>query len=54
MPQLDPSPWFFILLSSWMIFLLFSPTKISKHYFINDPNSKTSKGLNKSWSWPWP
>nr|ALN11506.1 ATP synthase F0 subunit 8 [Melanophryniscus simplex] len=54
MPQLDPAPWFFVLTSAWMIFILFSTAKVSKYHNLNDPSLKTYKGLNKSWSWPWP
>nr|YP_007316835.1 ATP synthase F0 subunit 8 [Telmatobius bolivianus]AEC33205.1 ATP synthase F0 subunit 8 [Telmatobius bolivianus] len=54
MPQLDPMPWFSILFSSWLIFLVLSPIKVSKYQHLNDPASKTFKGLNKSWTWPWP
>nr|ASV48073.1 ATP synthase F0 subunit 8 [Dendrobates leucomelas] len=53
MPQLDPSPWFFILFITWSAFLLFSPTKIAKHYFLNDPATKSAKNTSNSWTWPW-
>nr|YP_009473003.1 ATP synthase F0 subunit 8 [Melanophryniscus moreirae]ASV64489.1 ATP synthase F0 subunit 8 [Melanophryniscus moreirae] len=54
MPQLDPTPWFLVLSSTWMIFILFSPVKVSKYHSLNDPLLKTYKGLNKPWHWPWP
>nr|YP_009473016.1 ATP synthase F0 subunit 8 [Hyloxalus subpunctatus]ASV64502.1 ATP synthase F0 subunit 8 [Hyloxalus subpunctatus] len=54
MPQLDPSPWFFILFSSWLIFMLFLPMKVASYSFLNDPSNKTYKDLNKPWFWPWP
>nr|WAB70168.1 ATP synthase F0 subunit 8 [Osteocephalus aff. taurinus DO-2022] len=54
MPQLDPMPWFSILIVSWLILILFSPIKVSKYQNLNDPNHKTYKGLNKPWHWPWP
>nr|AXB38503.1 ATP synthase F0 subunit 8 [Eupsophus vertebralis]AXB38516.1 ATP synthase F0 subunit 8 [Eupsophus emiliopugini] len=54
MPQLDPAPWFLIFFLSWSIFLMFSPIKVSKHQQLNDPTSKTFKGFNKPWLWPWP
>nr|ASV48047.1 ATP synthase F0 subunit 8 [Dendrobates auratus] len=53
MPQLDPSPWFFILFITWLIFLLFSPAKVSKHYFLNDPTTKSAENTNNPWTWPW-
>nr|NP_818882.1 ATP synthase F0 subunit 8 [Phenacogrammus interruptus]BAC67459.1 ATPase subunit 8 [Phenacogrammus interruptus] len=54
MPQLNPSPWFLILLFSWMIFLLIIPSKVLKHVFPNEPevlNAKDSKP--EPWNWPW-
>nr|AYW04009.1 ATP synthase F0 subunit 8 [Anomaloglossus baeobatrachus] len=54
MPQLDPSPWFFVLFSSWAIFLIFSTLKISKFTFLNDPSTSSRKDVNKPWTWPWP
>nr|WID87001.1 ATP synthase F0 subunit 8 [Anomaloglossus tepuyensis] len=54
MPQLDPSPWFFILSSSWVIFFIFSILKTSKYTFPNDPANLSSSNNNKPWSWPWP
>nr|WAB69973.1 ATP synthase F0 subunit 8 [Tepuihyla edelcae] len=53
MPQLDPTPWFSILIVSWLILIVFTP-KVSKYLNLNDPNPQTYKGLNKPWSWPWP
>nr|AGN71093.1 ATP synthase F0 subunit 8 [Ceratophrys ornata] len=54
MPQLDPMPWFSIFVSSWLIFLVLTPIKVSKYQHLNDPTTKTSKGLSKPWLWPWP
>nr|YP_009161749.1 ATP synthase F0 subunit 8 [Bufo stejnegeri]AKS28295.1 ATP synthase F0 subunit 8 [Bufo stejnegeri] len=54
MPQLDPAPWFFILFSAWMVFILISPVKTSNYTLLNDPTPKPFKGLNKPWHWPWP
>nr|WID86924.1 ATP synthase F0 subunit 8 [Anomaloglossus kaiei] len=54
MPQLDPSPWFLILFSSWTIFLIFSTLKTSKYAFPNDPVNSPRSDNNKSWPWPWP
>nr|AGN71281.1 ATP synthase F0 subunit 8 [Leptodactylus melanonotus] len=54
MPQLDPMPWFFILTSSWLIFVLVTPTKVTKYTHLNDPAPQTFEGLNKPWFWPWP
>nr|QOJ44841.1 ATP synthase F0 subunit 8 [Allobates undulatus] len=53
MPQLDPSPWFFILFSSWLIFIIFSTMKISMFTLLNDPSNFSFKSSNLSWTWPW-
>nr|WID86937.1 ATP synthase F0 subunit 8 [Anomaloglossus megacephalus] len=54
MPQLDPSPWFFILFFSWTLFFIFSTLKTAKYTFLNDPTITSNKDSNKAWSWPWP
>nr|QUJ18233.1 ATP synthase protein 8 [Pseudoplesiops revellei] len=54
MPQLDPSPWFFIFVISWAVFIYFIPPKVLSHTFPNDPvllDSKKSK--SNSWNWLW-
>nr|WNH20195.1 ATP synthase F0 subunit 8 [Brachysomophis henshawi] len=54
MPQLNPAPWFMILVFSWMVFLAIIPTKIMGHIFNNDPNPQTTKKPQLSpWAWPW-
>nr|YP_003735083.1 ATP synthase F0 subunit 8 [Chimaera fulva]ADI57844.1 ATP synthase F0 subunit 8 [Chimaera fulva] len=54
MPQLNPNPWFLILLFSWAIFLTILPNKINKHTFTNKPmiNNLPSPKTN-NWNWPW-
>nr|YP_010515096.1 ATP synthase F0 subunit 8 [Phyllomedusa bahiana]UXL87082.1 ATP synthase F0 subunit 8 [Phyllomedusa bahiana] len=54
MPQLDPSPWFLILMSSWIILILFAPAKMSKFINLNSPTMKANKTITKPWFWPWP
>nr|AGN71358.1 ATP synthase F0 subunit 8 [Nyctimystes kubori] len=54
MPQLDPMPWFFILMASWTIFLLLAPAKLTKLQHLNDPTPKPHKSSTNSWTWPWP
>nr|QOJ45154.1 ATP synthase F0 subunit 8 [Rheobates palmatus] len=54
MPQLDPSPWFFILISSWLILLIFTSTKTSKLSHLNNPSNETLTNTYSTWSWPWP
>nr|WNH22756.1 ATP synthase F0 subunit 8 [Dactylopterus volitans]BBQ09568.1 ATPase subunit 8 [Dactylopterus volitans] len=54
MPQLNPSPWFAILIFSWLIFLTVIPPKLLSHTFLNEP---TALGAltheSESWNWPW-
>nr|YP_001491296.1 ATP synthase F0 subunit 8 [Parapristipoma trilineatum]BAF51820.1 ATPase subunit 8 [Parapristipoma trilineatum] len=54
MPQLNPSPWFAILIFSWVTFLIVIPPKIMGHTFPNDPSPQnTAKPKTGSWHWPW-
>nr|YP_009472237.1 ATP synthase F0 subunit 8 [Microdevario kubotai]BAO94318.1 ATPase subunit 8 [Microdevario kubotai]BAV71722.1 ATPase subunit 8 [Microdevario kubotai] len=54
MPQLNPNPWFAILIFSWIIFLTVIPTKIMNHIQLNDPALVDAKEHKKdSWNWPW-
>uniref|UniRef100_A0AB39A6G2 ATP synthase complex subunit 8 n=1 Tax=Ophisternon sp. b AFMS-2024 TaxID=3231494 RepID=A0AB39A6G2_9TELE len=54
MPQLNPTPWFFILIFSWFIFLFILMPKIITHTFPNEPLSKiTNQIKTEPWNWPW-
>nr|AIC78702.1 ATPase8 [Profundulus hildebrandi]AIC78703.1 ATPase8 [Profundulus hildebrandi]AIC78704.1 ATPase8 [Profundulus hildebrandi] len=54
MPQLNPAPWFLILVFSWFIFLTVIPSKVLAHNFPNDPALHTKqKPQTESWNWPW-
>nr|YP_009990835.1 ATP synthase F0 subunit 8 [Crypturellus undulatus]QNN84188.1 ATP synthase F0 subunit 8 [Crypturellus undulatus] len=54
MPQLNPSPWFLIMLSSWLILLLIVQPKSSSTYLPNPPLNKThSTKTPTPWPWPW-
>nr|WNH19661.1 ATP synthase F0 subunit 8 [Derichthys serpentinus] len=54
MPQLNPAPWFAILVFSWIVFLTIVPTKVMGHIFNNEPNPKTAeKPKQGPWNWPW-
>nr|BAV71774.1 ATPase subunit 8 [Enteromius jae] len=54
MPQLNPGPWFAILIFSWLIFLLFIPTKVLSHISPNELTStSTEEYKTDSWNWPW-
>nr|CAI38775.1 ATPase subunit 8 [Ascaphus truei] len=54
MPQLNPKPWFAILIFSWLILLTLIPTKIINHMTSNETSiEKTKKMKPQSWFWPW-
>nr|YP_009243186.1 ATP synthase F0 subunit 8 [Etroplus suratensis]AMR00361.1 ATP synthase F0 subunit 8 [Etroplus suratensis]AOR40966.1 ATPase subunit 8 [Etroplus suratensis] len=54
MPQLNPAPWFAILVFAWLIFLTIIPPKILGHSFPNEPTPQsTQKPQTESWTWPW-
>nr|BAK64130.1 ATPase subunit 8 [Protanguilla palau] len=54
MPQLIPTPWFYILVFSWMVFTAILPTKVMAHKFNNEPNPQTTeKPLPLPWNWSW-
>nr|YP_009160681.1 ATP synthase F0 subunit 8 [Lefua nikkonis]BAS04677.1 ATPase subunit 8 [Lefua nikkonis] len=53
MPQLNPAPWFAILVFSWLVFL-FIPTKVMNHTSPNEPALLDSeKHKTEPWDWPW-
>nr|BAK42333.1 ATPase subunit 8 [Cetopsidium sp. NM-2010] len=54
MPQLNPAPWFAILVFSWLIFLTVIPHKILNHTFNNEILASDTKKLKtETWNWPW-
>nr|BAD89193.1 ATPase subunits 8 [Chirocentrus dorab]BBF17081.1 ATPase subunit 8 [Chirocentrus dorab]BBU25492.1 ATPase subunit 8 [Chirocentrus dorab] len=54
MPQLDPSPWFAILVFSWAIFLMILPPKVLAHQFNNEPTLKSTEAAKpEPWMWSW-
>nr|YP_010944702.1 ATP synthase F0 subunit 8 [Fowleria isostigma]WMC20786.1 ATP synthase F0 subunit 8 [Fowleria isostigma] len=54
MPQLNPAPWFMILVFSWLVFLTVIPPKILAHTFPNEPTSQAvQKPKTDPWNWPW-
>nr|AAR13478.1 ATPase 8 [Ophisternon aenigmaticum]AAR13480.1 ATPase 8 [Ophisternon aenigmaticum]AAR13482.1 ATPase 8 [Ophisternon aenigmaticum]AAR13484.1 ATPase 8 [Ophisternon aenigmaticum] len=54
MPQLNPAPWFAILLFSWFIFLTILPLKTTAYIFPNEPQTKIiNLAKTEPWSWPW-
>nr|YP_009111994.1 ATP synthase F0 subunit 8 [Ixobrychus sinensis]AHN95907.1 ATP synthase F0 subunit 8 [Ixobrychus sinensis] len=54
MPQLNPNPWFLIMLVSWMIFSLIIQPKLPSFTTTNPPSSKLEMATKTTpWTWPW-
>nr|ABD58881.1 ATP synthase F0 subunit 8 [Chionis minor] len=54
MPQLNPNPWFFIMLMTWLTFSLIIQPKIMSFTHTNNPSNKTpSMTKTTPWTWPW-
>nr|YP_010892688.1 ATP synthase F0 subunit 8 [Ambassis agassizii]WJQ22015.1 ATP synthase F0 subunit 8 [Ambassis agassizii]WJQ22028.1 ATP synthase F0 subunit 8 [Ambassis agassizii] len=54
MPQLNPAPWFSILVFSWLVFLLLLPAKVMAHQTPNEPSPQSTENPQTSpWNWPW-
>nr|YP_003002343.1 ATP synthase F0 subunit 8 [Gillichthys seta]ACI23023.1 ATP synthase F0 subunit 8 [Gillichthys seta] len=52
MPQLNPAPWFAILVFSWLVFLTIIVPKTLNHIFPNEPSAQSTK-TPKTNAWPW-
>nr|YP_009128635.1 ATP synthase F0 subunit 8 [Ageneiosus pardalis]AJR19126.1 ATP synthase F0 subunit 8 [Ageneiosus pardalis]QAT19477.1 ATPase subunit 8 [Ageneiosus pardalis] len=54
MPQLNPAPWFAILVFSWLIFLMVIPPKVLNHLPTNEIMAPSAEKLkSNTWNWPW-
>nr|YP_009538185.1 ATP synthase F0 subunit 8 [Indicator maculatus]AYN73691.1 ATP synthase F0 subunit 8 [Indicator maculatus]QNN84409.1 ATP synthase F0 subunit 8 [Indicator maculatus] len=54
MPQLNPNPWFLIMLLSWLSFSFLIQPKLLSFTSTNLPFNKTSTTIKTSpWTWPW-
>nr|AAL92749.1 ATPase subunit 8 [Elaenia flavogaster] len=54
MPQLNPTPWFFIMLASWFTFSFILQPKILLFTSTNQPSNKALSPMKISpWNWPW-
>nr|YP_001650779.1 ATP synthase F0 subunit 8 [Aulorhynchus flavidus]BAF74903.1 ATPase subunit 8 [Aulorhynchus flavidus] len=55
MPQLNPAPWFTLMIFSWLVLLIIIPPKVTAHVF---PNTLTTQNAlahpKNTWTWPWP
>nr|ADZ15135.1 ATP synthase subunit 8 [Celeus grammicus] len=54
MPQLNPNPWFFIMLLSWLTFSLMIQPKLLSFPHTNPPTNKSPTTTKTTpWIWPW-
>nr|YP_010976660.1 ATP synthase F0 subunit 8 [Tenuidactylus dadunensis]WNX96097.1 ATP synthase F0 subunit 8 [Tenuidactylus dadunensis] len=53
MPQLNPCPWFMILLSSWTIMLLILMPMIMHTYHLSPPTNQDGAHTTYAWNWTW-
>nr|YP_009034444.1 ATP synthase F0 subunit 8 [Parupeneus multifasciatus]WGO62577.1 ATP synthase F0 subunit 8 [Parupeneus multifasciatus]BAO84775.1 ATPase subunit 8 [Parupeneus multifasciatus] len=55
MPQLDPAPWFTILVYSWFILLTIAPPKVLAHTFPAEPTARSAEAPKTNpWDWTCP
>nr|AKJ76829.1 ATP synthase F0 subunit 8 [Gambelia wislizenii] len=54
MPQLNPSPWFLVMLLTWTILMFIMLNKTLNLKYLNTPMQKESEMLTPApWTWPW-
>nr|AAD56453.1 ATPase 8 [Turnix varia] len=54
MPQLNPNPWFLIMLASWLTFSLIIQPKLLTFTPTNPYSNKTTYISKPTpWTWPW-
>nr|ACV91772.1 ATPase 8 [Ramphastos ambiguus ambiguus] len=54
MPQLNPNPWFFTMIISWLTFSFLIQPKLLAFTPTNIPSNKTLPSTKTSpWTWPW-
>nr|AEX10789.1 ATPase8 [Phrynosoma cornutum] len=54
MPQLNPSPWFLILLMTWAVLMLVFLNKTLNMSYPNSPTqSQPKSNPHTPWTWPW-
>nr|AEX10798.1 ATPase8 [Phrynosoma ditmarsi] len=54
MPQLNPSPWFLILLMTWAMLMFIFLNKTLNTLFPNTLTKNQSKTMPLTpWTWPW-
>nr|AAX14139.1 ATP synthase subunit 8 [Alethe diademata] len=54
MPQVNPNPWFFIMLTTWFTFSFIIQPKLLTFITMNPPSSKAPTiPKTTPWTWPW-
>nr|YP_089607.1 ATP synthase F0 subunit 8 [Scolecomorphus vittatus]AAS13735.1 ATP synthase F0 subunit 8 [Scolecomorphus vittatus] len=53
MPQLNPAPWFLMLMVTWIVFLVLLCNKITHYKSFNDINTKKYNKSHEARNWPW-
>nr|YP_010691175.1 ATP synthase F0 subunit 8 [Stercorarius pomarinus]WBU93289.1 ATP synthase F0 subunit 8 [Stercorarius pomarinus] len=56
MPQLNPNPWFLIMLAAWLIFTLTIQPKLLSFTSTNLPSNSNKTPMTTKitpWAWPW-
>nr|ABX46766.1 ATPase subunit 8 [Batrachoseps campi] len=54
MPQLNPNPWLFFFIMSWLIYLTILMPKMNNLKTLNGPTIKNvSMNTTQHWNWPW-
>nr|YP_007026950.1 ATP synthase F0 subunit 8 [Epthianura albifrons]AFX81748.1 ATP synthase F0 subunit 8 [Epthianura albifrons] len=54
MPQLNPNPWLFTMLISWLTYSLIIQPKILTFVTANPPSNKAPTIPSTTpWTWPW-
>nr|YP_002734981.1 ATP synthase F0 subunit 8 [Arborophila rufipectus]ACH99460.1 ATP synthase F0 subunit 8 [Arborophila rufipectus] len=53
MPQLNPAPWFPIMLLTWFTFSLLIQPKLLTFTTTNPPLNKNIPTKPTPWTWPW-
>nr|YP_009504834.1 ATP synthase F0 subunit 8 [Bubo scandiacus]AWM99549.1 ATP synthase F0 subunit 8 [Bubo scandiacus] len=54
MPQLNPAPWFYTMLTTWLVLSLIIQPKLLSFTSTNPPSHKTLVSTKATpWTWPW-
>nr|ASW34685.1 ATP synthase F0 subunit 8 [Quedenfeldtia moerens] len=53
MPQLNPAPWFSIMVMAWTVLLIMLMPKLINTQLITTPPPHHATALKHHWPWPW-